>query len=217
METLTQARRFMSAARRFARAKPIIVLKVGKSQEGAKAALYHTGSITGNNQIFDAAFKRAGILRVDSIAELFDCAKTLSMQRLPPGTDWRSLPMPAGRELSPQTRSSIKMAAWLSCLPRQWSTLMETCPASGAGEIQSISLEMLIRCATAPPLKACLQDQNVDGVLAILTPQAMTDAVAVARDLVEPRTPIKPYWPRSWAKMMLPRAGDPCARQNPRL
>ncbi|MBN1450577.1 MAG: CoA-binding protein, partial [Anaerolineales bacterium] len=85
METLTQARRFMSAARSFARTKPIIVLKVGRSQEGAKAALYHTGSITGNNQIFDAIFKRAGVLRVSSIAELFDCAKNLSMQRRPTG------------------------------------------------------------------------------------------------------------------------------------
>ena len=85
METMTEARRFMSAARSFARTKPIIVLKVGRSQEGAKAALFHTGGITGNNQIFDAAFKRAGILRVGSIAELFDCAKTLSMQRRPAG------------------------------------------------------------------------------------------------------------------------------------
>ncbi|MGE5249407.1 MAG: acetate--CoA ligase family protein, partial [Bacteroidota bacterium] len=63
METLTQARSFMSAARSFARTKPIIVLKVGRSQEGAKAALFHTGSITGSNQVFDAAFRRAGILR----------------------------------------------------------------------------------------------------------------------------------------------------------
>ena len=74
MESLTDARQFMSATRAFARAKPIIILKAGKSSEGAQAAKSHTGSITGDDAVFDAAFKRAGAIRVNTIGELFACA-----------------------------------------------------------------------------------------------------------------------------------------------
>jgi len=85
MESLANARRFLSAARAFARSKPIIVLKVGRSSEGAKAAKSHTGSLAGNDAVFDAAFKRAGVIRVKSIKELFNCAQTLAMQKRPAG------------------------------------------------------------------------------------------------------------------------------------
>jgi acetyltransferase len=185
METLTQTRRFMSAARSFARSKPIIVLKVGKSQEGAKAALSHTGSITGNNQIFDAAFRRAGILRVDTIAELFDCAKTLSMQRLPAGNRLAIVTNAGGpgvlatdalidhdgrlAELSPETMQFLN-----ENLPRFWSRGNPIDVLGDAGPARY-----------SAAMKACLRDGNVDGVLAILTPQAMTDAAEVARDLVQ--------------------------------
>ena len=97
MESLVNARRFLSAARAFARNKPIIVLKVGKSSEGAKAAMSHTGSLAGNDAVFDAAFKRAGIIRVNTTRELFDCAQTLAMQRRPAGNrrqrSWYSRPL----------------------------------------------------------------------------------------------------------------------------
>ena len=85
MESLTNARKFLSAARAFARTKPIIVLKVGKSSEGAKAAMSHTGSLTGNDMVFDAAFERVGIIRVNTIGQLFNCAQALAMQKRPSG------------------------------------------------------------------------------------------------------------------------------------
>ena len=185
METLTQARSFMSAARSFARAKPIIVLKVGRSQEGAKAALFHTGSITGNDQVFDAAFRRAGILRVGSIAELFDCAKTLSMQRRPGGNRLAIVTNAGGpgviatdalidqkghlADLSSETMEYLDQN-----MPRFWSR---------GNPIDILGDADPVRYSKA--LKACLGDRSVDGVLTILTPQAMTGAVAVARDLVQ--------------------------------
>jgi acetyltransferase len=185
METLTQARRFMSAARSFARTKPIIVLKVGRSQEGAKAALYHTGSITGNNQIFDAIFRRAGILRVGSISELFDCAKNLSMQRRPngnrlaiitnaggPGVIATDALIDQGGNLADLSAETIQYLD--EKMPRFWSR---------GNPIDMLADADPLRYSIA--LKACLRDPNVDGILAILTPQAMTDAVAVARELVE--------------------------------
>jgi len=185
METLAQARRFMSAARSFARSKPIIVLKVGHSQESPRAALSHTGSLTASNQIFDAAFKRAGILRVGSIAELLDCGKTLSMQRHPRGnrlaivtnaggpgviaTDALTEQKGALASLSPQTLQHFNNQP-----PRVWSR-------GNPYDILGNADPARYRQA----LQACLKDPNVDGVLAVLTPLATTDATAVARDIVE--------------------------------
>jgi len=85
VESLTNIRNFMSAARAVSRVKPIIVLKSGKSVAGARASAFHRGSMAGNDAIYDAAFKRAGILRVRDFQELFDCAKFLSRQPRPKG------------------------------------------------------------------------------------------------------------------------------------
>lgn len=85
MESLTNARRFMSAARAFARSKPIIILKAGKSEAGTQAARSHTGALAGNDTAFEAAFRRAGCIRVEKISQLFHCAQSLSMQPRPKG------------------------------------------------------------------------------------------------------------------------------------
>ena len=80
VEGITEARKFMRAARHFARTKPIIVVKSGKFSESAKAAASHTGSLSGSDDIYDAAFKRAGVVRVSEIADLFNAAEVLSTQ-----------------------------------------------------------------------------------------------------------------------------------------
>ena len=77
-EGITQARKFMSAARRTARIKPIIVVKSGRAEEGARAASSHTGALAGADVVYDAAFRRAGMLRVNEVEELFDAAATLA-------------------------------------------------------------------------------------------------------------------------------------------
>jgi len=77
-EGITQARKFMSAARRTARVKPIIVVKSGRAEEGARAASSHTGALAGADVVYDAAFRRAGMLRVSEVEELFDAAATLA-------------------------------------------------------------------------------------------------------------------------------------------
>lgn len=78
LEQVTNPRKFMSAARAAARIKPIIVMKSGRHAEGARAALSHTGSMAGSDEIYDAAFRRAGLLRVTELAEMFDAAEILS-------------------------------------------------------------------------------------------------------------------------------------------
>ncbi len=78
VETVTHARKFMSAARAAARVKPVIVVKAGRHAESAKAAASHTGALAGSDEVFDAAFRRAGMLRVNDLDELFDAVQTLS-------------------------------------------------------------------------------------------------------------------------------------------
>ena len=85
IESLTNVRKFMGAARAISRVKPIVVLKSGRSRAGAAAAASHTGALAGEDAIYDAAFKRCGIERVDTIGELFDCAELMAKQPLPAG------------------------------------------------------------------------------------------------------------------------------------
>jgi acetyltransferase len=85
VEAIKDARKFMSAARAAARIKPVVVVKSGRMAQGAKAAATHTGALTGSDAVYDAAFHRAGLLRVSDLRELFDCAETLGRVEPPPG------------------------------------------------------------------------------------------------------------------------------------
>ncbi|HQP10312.1 MAG TPA: bifunctional acetate--CoA ligase family protein/GNAT family N-acetyltransferase [Candidatus Omnitrophota bacterium] len=185
MESIASARRFLSAARAFARTKPIIVLKAGRSSEGSKAALSHTGSLTGDDAVFDAAFKRAGVVRVGTIGELFDCAQTLSMQRKAKGNRLAIVTNAGGpgviatdhliekggtlAELSPDTMENLN-----KFMPPTWS---RSNPVDVLGDAD----EKRYRTA----VEFCLRDPGVDGVLAILTPQTVTNPSAIARMITE--------------------------------
>jgi acetyltransferase len=85
IEAIKDARKFMSAARAAARIKPVVVVKSGRMAQGAKAAATHTGALAGSDAVYDAAFQRAGVLRVSDLRELFDCAETLGRLKSPPG------------------------------------------------------------------------------------------------------------------------------------
>jgi acetyltransferase len=85
VEAIKDARKFMSAARAAARIKPVVVVKSGRMAQGAKAAATHTGALAGSDAVYDAAFRRAGILRVSDLRELFDCAETLGRIEQPSG------------------------------------------------------------------------------------------------------------------------------------
>ena len=85
VEAIKDARKFMSAARAAARIKPVVVVKSGRMAQGARAAATHTGALAGSDVVYDAAFRRAGILRVSDLRELFDCAETLGRVESPPG------------------------------------------------------------------------------------------------------------------------------------
>ncbi|MCB0596486.1 MAG: bifunctional acetate--CoA ligase family protein/GNAT family N-acetyltransferase, partial [Phaeodactylibacter sp.] len=198
MESLIDARRFMSAARAFARSKPIIILKAGRSAEGGQAALSHTGSLAGNDAVYDAAFQRAGIIRVDTIAQLFNCAQSLAMQPRPygnrlaivtnaggPGVLATDSLMLNGGALAKLSEKSMKKLN--SLLPPHWS---RNNPIDVLGDASAETYQQA--------LDVCLSDANVDGVLAILTTQDVTDPSEVAKAVVEVakkyRKPVLASW-----------------------
>lgn len=180
VEELTNFRKFMSAARSVSRIKPIIVLKAGKSLAGLKAAASHTGAMTGEDNIYDAAFKRAGIVRVDTIEDLFDCAGLMAKQPRPRGprlaiiTNGGGPGVMAADFLSshgydPPPIDTETMAKLDEILPPFWS---HNNPIDILGDAPASRFQKV--------LEVCLSIRLFDGVLVILTPQAMTDSMAVA-------------------------------------
>jgi len=171
METIGNARRFMSAARSFARNKPIIILKPGRYSESAKAALSHTGAMAGDDEVYEAAFRRVGVLRVHEVADLFHAAEVLDSRRLPVGpgvaivTNAGGLGVMAtdsiiehgGRlaELSEKTLELLDGA-----LPAYWSHGNPVDLLGDAGSDRFVSA-----------VKACLSDAAVNGIILLYTPQ----------------------------------------------
>ncbi len=185
VESITQARRFMSAARGFAISKPIIVVKSGRVEEGAKAAASHTGALAGEDDIYDAAFNRVGIVRVEEVDELFNCSEVLAMQPRTKGNRLAIITNAGGPGVM-ATDALIKMGGKLAelsqetidklneFLPPHWS---RSNPVDILGDA---SAELYSKT-----LDICLKDKNIDGALVILTPQAMTQCTETARLLVE--------------------------------
>ena len=183
MESVGDARAFLSAAREVALTKPIIVIKVGRTAAAAKAAASHTGSLTGSDDVLDAAFRRCGVLRVDQIADLFNMAEVLAKQPRPkgkrltivtnaggPGVLATDALISSGAELtdlSPET-----MAALNETLPAQWS---HNNPVDILGDGKPDRY--------AKTLEIVAKDPNSDGMMVILTPQEMTEPTATAECL----------------------------------
>jgi acetyltransferase len=183
IESLTNVRKFMSAARSVSRVKPIIVLKSGRSAAGAKAAASHTGAMAGEDAVYDAAFKRAGIVRVDTIEELFDCAELTAKQPRPTGprlaiiTNGGGPGVMAADTLAKYGREPVLLGAETlqeldKFLPQFWSR-------SNPIDILGDASPDRFRKA----LEVCFSAKEVDGVLVIMAPQALADPVAVAEAL----------------------------------
>ena len=178
---LENARKFMSAVRGFARNKPIIVIKAGKFQESRQAAKSHTGAMVGEDSYYNAVFDRAGVVRVDEIGDLFDCASILDTAILPKGQNVAIITNaggPAvlttdaliGREgkLAPLSEATIKSLNQV--LPAYWS---KSNPIDILGDA---SVERYISA-----IDAVLKDPEVHGVVIIYTPQGVATAVDLAR------------------------------------
>jgi acetyltransferase len=185
IENLTHFRKFMSAARAVSRVKPIVVLKSGRSAAGAQAAASHTGAMAGEDAVYDAAFQRTGVVRVDTIQDLFDCAELMAKQPRPTGsrlaiitngggpgvmaTDalarWGLDPAPLGEDLMDRLNA---------VLPAFWS---RNNPIDILGDASPQRF--------AQTIETCIDSGQFDGILLILAPQALTRPEDVAERITE--------------------------------
>ncbi|NMC21400.1 MAG: bifunctional acetate--CoA ligase family protein/GNAT family N-acetyltransferase [Thermogutta sp.] len=198
IESITEAREFMSAARAFARSKPIVAYKAGRFAESAAAAASHTGAMAGVDAVYEAAFQRAGVERIFQIEDMFDCAELLARQQ-PPKGDRLAIITNAGGPGVMTTDALIARDGHLAALSEETiQKLNEFLPPFWS---HNNPVDVL---GDAPPeryakaLDAVLNDSAVDAVLVILTPQAMTDSTGTARAVGEMakkhRKPVLAAW-----------------------
>lgn len=183
MESIGDARSFLSAAREVALSKPIIVIKAGRTDEAAKAAASHTGSLTGSDEVLHAAFRRAGILRVDTIAELFDMAEVLSKQPRPKGCRL-AVVTNAGGPAVLATDMLINSGGKLAGISTEtFKELNELLPAAWSHNNPIDILGDADAQRYSKSIEVASKDPANDGLLVILTPQAMTDSTGTAIEL----------------------------------
>ncbi|MFL6582305.1 MAG: GNAT family N-acetyltransferase [Burkholderiales bacterium] len=184
IEGIRNARRFVGSLRAAARTKPVIVMKAGRHPTGVRAAVSHTGALVGADDVFQAAIRRTGAVRVTTIGQLVAAAQALASHVKPRGERIAIITNGGGpgvlaadhaadlglplAELSTPTVEALSKT-----LPRNWS---HGNPVDLIGDADAGRYEAAV--------SACLADQNVDGVLALLTPQAMTSPTDVARAVV---------------------------------
>lgn len=198
IESITDAREFMSAARAFARRKPIVAYKAGRFAQSAAAAASHTGAMAGDDDAFDAAARRAGVERVFEMEDMFDCAQLLAHERLPRGPRLAIVTNAGGPGVM-AVDSLLARSGSLAELSRETLTALDGIlpPAWSHGNPVDI-------LGDAPPqryadaIAPVLADRGVDAVLVVLSPQAMTDptecARALARYAQQTRKPLLASW-----------------------
>ncbi len=185
IESVTQARKFMTAARSFARSKPIVAYKAGRFPESAKVAASHTGAMAAEDAIYDAAFRRMGVARVFDIGDIFDIVELISRNKIPKGprlgivtnaggpgvmaTDALIAENGSLAELSEDTYSKLN-----ANLPEFWS---KGNPVDVLGDANSKRIGKAVQIM--------IEDKEIDAVLVILTPQAMTNPTATALELTK--------------------------------
>lgn len=185
IEGIRNARSFMSALRAAARSKPVFVLKVGRHDAGSRAVKSHTGALVGSDDVFDAALRRAGVVRVSSINGLFSAAKTLASQPRYRGNRMAIITNGGGPGVMAIDRavdldvtvaglSADTIERLNQALPATWS---HNNPVDIIGDATPRRYREAV--------SICMEDPGVDGALIILTPQAMTQPLEVAQALVE--------------------------------
>ena len=185
IESISRARQFMTAARSFARQKPIIVYKAGRFAESAQAAASHTGAMASEDAVYDAAFERAGLIRVYDIGDIFDCAALIGKNKIPKGPNLGIITNAGGPgvmatdallEMHGRLASlnELTMKALNENLPESWS---HRNPVDVLGDARAKRISKAAQIV--------LDDPGVDALLVIVTPQAMTNPTAIANEMVK--------------------------------
>jgi acetyltransferase len=185
VESVINARKFMSAARGFARSKPIVVVKAGRFQESKALTLSHSGNLSGQDAVHEAAFRRVGVVRVEALSDLFNCADALTTQPNPDGPNLTIITNAGG--------PAIMATDWLIAKGGKL-------PQLSAESVQGLKRVLPSYCCIANPLdvfedatherfrqamEICLNDPNSSGSLIIFTPHEATDSCTLAQVGVE--------------------------------
>ena len=198
IEGIRHARSFMSAIRAAARIKPVILVKVGRHAAGSRAAISHTAALVGADNVFDAVIRRAGVVRVQTITQLFVAAKALSSGFRPVGNRLAIVTNGGGPGVMATDRAAdlgVVMASLSATTMAELDRVLPPCWSHG-NPVDIIGDASPERYRQG--VKACLDDPEVDGVLVILTPQAMTRPLETARAVIEltkeSSKPLLPCW-----------------------
>ncbi|KPJ74677.1 MAG: CoA-binding protein [Deltaproteobacteria bacterium SG8_13] len=185
VENIPQIRNFMSAARSVSRIKPIVALKAGRTPPGVRAAASHTGALAGEDSIYEAAFKRAGIVRVKTFEELFDCAELLAKPPRPTGPGVAVVTNAGGPGvmaadalfeygLEPARLTAATIAKLDRVLSSYWSRAN---PIDMIGDATAKEYQMVV--------DICMRAPEIHSLLILMAPVAMIDSAEVARELIE--------------------------------
>ncbi|MBS3812697.1 bifunctional acetate--CoA ligase family protein/GNAT family N-acetyltransferase, partial [Candidatus Bipolaricaulota bacterium] len=181
MEAVKDAENFLSAARGFARTKPILVIKAGKYSKSAEAVASHTGSLAGADEVYNAAFKRVGVTRVDDVDDLFSSSETLSKQELPEGPNIAVITNAGGPGIM-TTDAILDWDGEIADLSAETtSKLNEFLPAHASKKNPVDVLGDADVERYEKSIKACLNDPNVDGAIVIYAPQGEATAEDAAK------------------------------------
>ncbi|MDO9160723.1 MAG: acetate--CoA ligase family protein, partial [Methylococcaceae bacterium] len=185
VEGIRDARRFLSGLKAAARLKPVILIKSGRHAAGSLAAMSHTGAMVGGDHVFDAAIERAGVVRVYSINELFSAARVLANNYAVTGDRLAIITNAGGPGVMSTDRAEDVGIQLAELSSNSLDLLNEVLPThwSHANPVDILGDATPDRYQKA--LNICLADDNIDGVLVILTPQAMTDPTQVAHCIIE--------------------------------
>ncbi|MDP5239861.1 GNAT family N-acetyltransferase [Uliginosibacterium sp. 31-16] len=185
IEGIRDARRFLSSLRAAARVKPVMVLKVGRHPVGSRAAQAHTGSMTGDDAVFDAALRRSGVVRLNTLTQLFSNLKGLFVHFRPRGNRLAIITNGGGPGVMAADRAGDLGIVMARLAPETIARLEKVLPTHWSREnpVDLVGDSSPERYARS--LEALLMDDNVDGVLCLLSPLAMSQPSEVARRVVE--------------------------------
>ena len=184
IESIRDARKFISAARAFTRTKPIVAYKAGRFAASAKAAASHTGAMVGEDSVYEAALARAGIVRVFEMNELFSCAEVLARGNLPRGPRLAIVSNAGGPGIMATDALLSRQGTLATLSEATFQKLNQQLPPTWSHQNP---IDIL---GDAPPsrfgatVETILEDSGVDGLIVLLTPQAMTDPAESASALI---------------------------------
>ncbi len=185
VEGIRDARRFLSGLKAAARLKPVILIKSGRHEAGCKAAMSHTGAMVGGDKVFDAAIARAGVVRAYSITELFSAARVLANNYVVKKDRLAIITNAGGPGVMSTDRAEDVGIQMAQLNPASLESLNTVLPPhwSHANPIDILGDATADRYQQA--LEVCINDDNIDGILVILTPQAMTEPTLVAEYIID--------------------------------